>query len=96
MPRTLNERLTPSMRPHRLTQLSLLLCALMLLAACGAVPTEPQFINVKPKLDPLPAQVSQAIQPNSTDLLKRADLWLENSGQLLNCVTDSSCKSVSN
>lgn len=96
MPRILNVQPMHSRPPHKLTRLSLLLCVPMLFAACSAVTPEPQFINVKPKAAPLSAAVSQAIQPNSTDLLKRADLWLENSEQLLNCVTDSSCKSASN
>lgn len=96
MLRILNGRLTPFNRPAKLMRRSLMLCVVTTLTACSSVPPEPQFTNVRPQVAPLSAQVSQAIQPNSTDLLKRADLWLESSEQLLNCVTSNSCKSASN
>lgn len=44
---------------------------------------------VKPKLEPLPAEVLQAMQPNSTELSKRAEDWYSSSGKLLDSVTDN-------
>ena len=72
--------------------LSLLVLLLSMSVGCATVPKEPRYINVKPQVAPLSASVSQAIQPNSTSLLKRAELWLKNSGELLDSVTDSSPK----
>ena len=42
------------------------------------------------KLAPWILATLQAMQPDSTDLLKRADEWLQNSQQLLDSVTTSS------
>ena len=66
-------------------KLSLLLL-LSTLCACASRPKEPLYINIKPKLDPLSAEVSRAMQPNSTELLKRAGAWSESSRQLLDSV----------
>ncbi|QYW01844.1 o-spanin [Stenotrophomonas phage Paxi] len=68
----------------------LLPCALITLAGCNSVPNGRPYTNVKPKLEPLSVEVSQAMQANSTPLLKKADLWYENSGLLLDSVTNKS------
>lgn len=76
-------------------QLTLLLLVVSTIAGCSSLKPEPRYINVKPKADPIPAEILQAIQPNSTDLLKKAEVWYENSGKLLDCVT-LSCKQSAN
>lgn len=63
------------------------LCVLSLLTGCASQPCVPTYIAVKPKVTPLSAELSQAMQPNSTDLLKRAEDWYESSGKLLDSVT---------
>lgn len=63
------------------------LSVLTLLAACSPLKPEPVYINVKPQLAPLSAEILQAMQPDSTDLLKRAAAWYGNSGKLLDSVT---------
>lgn len=69
------------------TALSLIALLASSLTGCGSLKGEPTYINVKPKAEPLSETVLHAMQPNSTDLLKRADDWLLNSGQLLDSVT---------
>ena len=64
--------------------------ALITLTGCSSPPPVREFISVKPEVQPLNKSVLQGMQPNSTDLLKRAELWYENSGQLLNNVTEPS------
>lgn len=59
------------------------------LSGCGTATPERAYINVKPKVEPLSETVLQAMQPNSIDLLKRADDWLLNSGLLLDSVTNN-------
>lgn len=67
-------------------------CLVLLLSTqigCSNLKGEPEYINVKPKVQPLTENVLQAMQPNSTELLKRADDWLLNSGLLLDSVTNN-------
>lgn len=77
----------------RIALVLLLLCSLGLLSACASHRTEPRSTNVCPTLEPLSGQTLRAMQPNSTDLLNRADSWLESSDQLLQSVTDNSSSS---
>lgn len=70
-----------------LTALSLIALLGSTLAGCSSLNSEPRYINVKPKAEPLSAEVLQAMQPDSTQVLKKADQWYENSGQLLDSVT---------
>ena len=72
------------------TQKLLLLCMLSTLAACASQKPAREFIESKPKVEPLSASVLQAMQPNSTEVLKRADQWYKNSGLLLDSVTNNS------
>ncbi|QDH83973.1 hypothetical protein Axy10_067 [Achromobacter phage vB_AxyP_19-32_Axy10] len=72
-----------------LTALSLLALLASTLTGCSVANPERAYINVKPKADPLSAEVLQAMQPNSTEVLKKADSWLENSAQLLDSVTNN-------
>lgn len=58
-------------------------------SACCKAHVEVRYISVKPKLEPLPPETSQAMQPDSTELLKRAESWSENSEQLLDSVTSN-------
>ena len=76
------------MQSH-LMKASLLVLMLSTLTACGSLKGEQRYTNVKPKAEPLSAEVLQAMQPDSTPLLKKADNWLKNSGQLLDSVTDN-------
>ncbi|MNL22299.1 hypothetical protein D3C87_1436400 [compost metagenome] len=69
--------------------------ALTTMVGCSSQPPVREFISVKPEAQPLNKSVLQSMQPNSTDLLKRAGLWYENSGQLLNSVTEPSVPSGS-
>lgn len=59
---------------------------LSMLSGCSSQTPEREFINVKPEVQPLNKSVLQGMQPNSTDLLKRAEDWYENSGKLLDSV----------
>lgn len=59
------------------------------LTGCATANPEVRYTNVKPKVPPLSENVLDAMQPNSTDLLKRADDWLLNSGLLLDSVTNN-------
>ena len=74
-------------KPMRITSLSCLVCVLITIAGCASLKPEPTYIVVKPKVAPLSKTVLQAMQPNSTELLQKADSWLQNSGQLLDSVT---------
>ena len=67
---------------------------LSLSAGCAAATPEQRYINVRPQLAPLSAEISDAMQPDSTDLWKRAEAWLQTSGALLDSVTNSSANSV--
>ncbi len=73
-------------RPMKLLLLS---SVLSMIVGCSSVPTEQRYTNVRPKAEPLSVEVLQAMQPDSTRLLKKADLWFENSGTLLDSVTDN-------
>ena len=70
-----------------ITQASLLALAVITTAGCNSLKDEHRYINVKPKPEPLSAEILQAMQPDSTTVLKKADVWLKNSGQLLDSVT---------
>ena len=70
-------------------QLSLAI-ALITLAGCCSPKVEREFISVKPEALPMNSNVLQGMQPNSTELLKRAGHWYENSGKLLDSVTEQS------
>lgn len=67
----------------------LLTSVLLTSSACCKARTELRYTNVKPKLEPLPVEILQAMQPDSTELLKRAEDWYENSGKLLDSVTSN-------
>jgi hypothetical protein len=77
-------------KPISIMQMLSLMFVLSMLSACGAANKGPQFTNVRPKVEPLSEEISQAMQVDSTPLLKKADLWYENSGKLLDSVTDKS------
>jgi hypothetical protein len=68
--------------------LSCLVFALIMSAGCASLKPEPTYIVVKPKAEPLSETTLQAMRPNSTDSLKRAYSWSENSRRLLNSVTE--------
>lgn len=59
-------------------------------SGCSTLSNEPVVINVKPKVEPLSKPILQAMQPNSTELLSRADGWLQSSQQLLDSVMNNS------
>lgn len=63
-----------------------LVLSLITLTGCCSAPPEPTYINVKPKVGPLSETLLHNMQPTSTVLLKKADVWLENSETLLNSV----------
>lgn len=71
-------------KPNKIMRMLLLLYVLSMVSSCGLVRHEPRYTNVKPQLEPLPANVLQAMQPDSTDLLQRASAWSKNSSELLN------------
>lgn len=66
----------------------------ILLSGCATASDVPPPTNVCPVLEPLSGQTLRASQPNSTDLLNRADSWLVSSDQLLSSVTSSSNSSA--
>lgn len=68
------------------TSLMLLLSVLSMSSGCRRVSAEPRCIDPKPKLEPLQPEILQLMQPDSTQLSKRAEDWYENSGQLLDSV----------
>ena len=68
----------------------LLLLSLITLSACATSNNGQRYTNVKPKVEPLSEEILQTMQADSTPLLKKADLWYENSGKLLDSVTDKS------
>ena len=74
-------------KPMRITSLSCLVCVLITIAGCASLKPEPTYIVVKPKAEPLSETTLRAMQPDSTDSLKRASMWSENSRRLLNNVT---------
>ena len=78
------------------TQVLLLLFSVSTMLGCSSLKPEARYINVKPKADPIPAEILQAIRPNSTEVLKKAETWYENSGKLLDCVTLSCKQSATN
>lgn len=59
------------------------LLLLSVLSACASQTKELQLTPLKPRPDPISAEVLRAMQPNSTDLLKRAEDWLASSKKLL-------------
>lgn len=65
----------------------LLVMLLSMLLGCGTTKKELTYTNEKLKAQKLSEEVLQAMQPNSTEVLKRADEWLKTSEQLLNSVT---------
>lgn len=67
----------------------LLTSVLFMSSACCKARSELRYTNVKPKLEPLPAEILQAMQPDSTELLKKAEDWYESSGKLLDSVTNN-------
>lgn len=75
-------------KPTSIMQMLLLLLSVTLLSACGPVKTGQQSTNVRPKVEPLSEEILQTMQADSTPLLKKADRWYENSGKLLDSVTD--------
>jgi len=75
----------PSKRGY--TKWLLLLCVLSTISGCGALKSEPTYINVKPKLAPLSAEILQLMQPDSTEVSKKAEDWYKSSGSLLDSVT---------
>ena len=80
----------PSLKKKQLMQLPLLGLMLSMLVGCSSLNKEPIVINVKPRVEPLSKPILQAMQPNSTELLKKADNWLLNSQQLLDSVMTNS------
>ena len=60
---------------------------LMLLSGCAAPKIEQRYTNVRPKVEPLSAEILQAMQPNSTELLNRGEAWNASTGKLLDSVT---------
>jgi uncharacterized lipoprotein YajG len=79
-----------SLKKKNLMQSLLLSLGVSMMAGCSSLTNEPVITNVSPKVEPLSKPILQAMQPDSTDLLKRADEWLQNSQQLLDSVTTSS------
>lgn len=79
-----------------MNKLSLLfpVLVLTLLTGCSSQKAEREFISDRPKALPVNKHVLQGMQPNSTELLKKAELWYENSGKLLDSVTEPSLPSV--
>ena len=71
-------------------QMLLLLCISIMLSACATSNSGQRYTNVKPKVEPLSEEILQTMQADSTPLLKKADLWYENSGKLLDSVIDKS------
>ena len=65
----------------------LLLSTASMLFGCGTVNSGQHITEPKPHPDPLSAEILQAMQPNSTNLLNRADVWLKSSDQQLNSET---------
>lgn len=61
----------------------LLLSLLSTLSACNSPPKELRLTPHSPKPDPISAEVLQAMQPDSTSLLKKAEDWLASSKKLL-------------
>lgn len=65
-----------------------LLGSLLTVSACCKAHVEQKYIEIRPKPAPLPAEVLRAMQPNSTELLKKAEDWSTSSGKLLDSATD--------
>ncbi|UZV39856.1 o-spanin [Xanthomonas virus PB119] len=70
--------------------LKLLPCSLILIAGCSSAPNARSYTNVSPKAEPLSAEILQAMQADSTPLLKKGEHWNKSTGQLLDSVTDKS------
>lgn len=77
-------------KPNSIMQRLLLTFVVSTTVACSCPSNVRPPTNVLPKVEPLSEEVSQAMQADSTPLLKRADSWYENSGRLLDSVNDSS------
>lgn len=71
----------------RPTKWLLLLSALAMSSGCCRAPIVQPCTETRPKPTPLPEAISQTTQPDSTELLKRAEDWSESSRQLLDSVT---------
>ena len=59
----------------------------LLLIGCGTLKNEQVHTNVCPRVPNPSEEILQTMQPDSTEVLKKADSWLENSKQLLDSVT---------
>ncbi|QXV75783.1 o-spanin [Escherichia phage AlfredRasser] len=73
-------------KPKSLMKSLLILLLTSTIVGCSSQKNEPRVINVKPQPEPLNASILQAMQPDSTQVLKKADVWLKNSRQLLDSV----------
>jgi len=88
MPRSRNRSPMNWLKYGKLILLIWALSVLLTSSACCKAHVEVRYIETRPKPAPLPAEISQAMQPNSTELLKKAEDWSKSSGQLLDSVTD--------
>ena len=79
--------MTGSLRTAKSTLPILLMLPLLMLAGCASQKIVSRPILVCPKPEQPSAAISQIMRPNSTGLLKKADTWYTNSGQLLDSVT---------
>lgn len=69
------------------------LLLLTTIVGCSSMKPEREFIESSRKAAPLSESVLQAMQPNSIEVLKKADQWYESSGKLLDSVTINSVNS---
>ena len=74
------------LKQEKIIYILFLSLSLLTLAGCSSQNKEQCFINVKPQIAK-DAQLLQISQADSTDLLQKASLWLENSETLLNSET---------
>ena len=79
-----------SLKKKNLMPSLLLSFGVSMMVGCSSLTNEPVITNVSPKVEPLSKPILHAMQPNSTEVLKKAEGWLQSSQQLLDSVTTSS------
>lgn len=77
------------MKPNKFRsnmKLMLLLSVMCMSSACHRAVVEQRCTGLRPRPEPLPPEILLLMQPSSTELLKKAEDWYRNSGQVLDSV----------
>ena len=61
----------------------LITCLVPIITSCSLIKRDSVYTNVVPQQEQLNANLLEAMQPNSTEVLLKADKWLKSSEELL-------------